>query len=1205
MSKSNNMRIKGMTIQIGADTSGLAKALNSANRGISSAKQSISELNKALKFDPGNVDLLKDRTAAYGRAVDEAKKKVDTLKATLQTGLSNGSFTKDSQEATILQEEIDKANSSLKSLQSTYQELNDNGGHTAKELAAAQEDVNKSLKDTSSAADDAAQHMDSMLSLDKVKDFGDALTNNVTKPLVNFAKTGISGAIDYESSLANIKTLGVASDQLDKIDDQVKQVSDDTGASMKNISEATYQAISGGRDPDEAVGFVENAVKTAKAGMAETSDVVDLIDAIINKYGSAAGTAEEISDKLLVTQNKGVTNVAKLSQSLGDIIPTAESAGISLDELLSTVAALTKGGMDTSKATTGLKAALSNIINPSKEAQEAAKSLNIDFSAQALSEKGLSGFLSDIQSKMEAASPAYAQVSQSVDQLNKELSSNNGTLSKNEEQVESLTAKNKDLKKQMDALVNPKTGKKDTSSETYKNLKAQYDANKDQINSIKDQNKTLKASNTDLKKSLSDQQTQLETLANATKSPIQAYATLFGSVEGLNAVMSLTSETGAKDLQNIQKDMAGSAGQLTKAYKDVEDTTGSRLEKAQTALQNFQINLAEELLPTINDLLDDGKEVLNFLNNMPEGMKKVTVGALALSAALGPLVSFGASVGQVGSALKKLGGASSVLDKFKGFKGTSTTTTTAKPGTGNVLGDAVTEVTKSTSALDALKGVGVKFVDMSSYVAVAAEIGLVVKEYAKVASDISQYKFTEDYDTNLKATLKLAGSMAAFEAGMTAVMTKVQSSGNGLNMLAGEGLSAAFTAELGEAAIVIRAYANTIQSISDLNIGDDYQTNLDAVIGMMATAGIFTGGVAGLVTAIIGTTGGAGGLAILAGEGVVGIAEAELAYAAQIIQSYAATVQQINDLQIDDVTLEANMTKIQDTMSAMNGTLASEGFKAFFTAPALVAGSLENAAAFLEIKELIAIMNTLSTTPLPDAGQLDAFRDAMGQMKAIVSDGDTSLFGIFESLGSAIQSGLDTSTTKNVHDQFMLMLDMINGLKGLSGDTGKGGGTLAQAWSTSLTMVQSDTQQYMSNIAKIISDAISGFEKQFKNADLSFNKDIVLPHFSMRGQFDAKDGSVPSVDVSWYKKGGIFSSPSVIGVGDAKSPEAVVPIDKLQGMLATTSGQQTQQIVSILSQILAAQQKPVLLDGKTLVGGIAGEMDNALGQRTERSRRQR
>lgn len=54
---------------------------------------------------------------------------------------------------------------------------------------------------------------------------------------------------------------------------------------------------------------------------------------------------------------------------------------------------------------------------------------------------------------------------------------------------------------------------------------------------------------------------------------------------------------------------------------------------------------------------------------------------------------------------------------------------------------------------------------------------------------------------------------------------------------------------------------------------------------------------------------------------------------------------------------------------------------------------------------------------------------------------------------------------------------------------------------------------------------------------------LKLPHFKLTGKFSLKDMTVPHLSVSWYKTGGIFDSPSVIGVGEAGA-EAVVPLDK-------------------------------------------------------------
>ena len=59
----------------------------------------------------------------------------------------------------------------------------------------------------------------------------------------------------------------------------------------------------------------------------------------------------------------------------------------------------------------------------------------------------------------------------------------------------------------------------------------------------------------------------------------------------------------------------------------------------------------------------------------------------------------------------------------------------------------------------------------------------------------------------------------------------------------------------------------------------------------------------------------------------------------------------------------------------------------------------------------------------------------------------------------------------------------------------------------------------------------------------------VLPHFSMSGTFDPKTGAVPSVSVSWWERGGLFTQPAIIGVGEGREPEGVFPLSHLEDML--------------------------------------------------------
>ena len=60
-----------------------------------------------------------------------------------------------------------------------------------------------------------------------------------------------------------------------------------------------------------------------------------------------------------------------------------------------------------------------------------------------------------------------------------------------------------------------------------------------------------------------------------------------------------------------------------------------------------------------------------------------------------------------------------------------------------------------------------------------------------------------------------------------------------------------------------------------------------------------------------------------------------------------------------------------------------------------------------------------------------------------------------------------------------------------------------------------------------------------------------MPHFSISGSFSLNPPSIPHLSVEWYAKGGIFNSPSIIGVGEAGT-EAVLPIDKLNDFIQTS-----------------------------------------------------
>lgn len=104
------------------------------------------------------------------------------------------------------------------------------------------------------------------------------------------------------------------------------------------------------------------------------------------------------------------------------------------------------------------------------------------------------------------------------------------------------------------------------------------------------------------------------------------------------------------------------------------------------------------------------------------------------------------------------------------------------------------------------------------------------------------------------------------------------------------------------------------------------------------------------------------------------------------------------------------------------------------------------------------------------------------------------------------------------------------------------------------------------NTVKGIIDRIKGWFP-IKIGNIFSN--IKLPHFKLSGKFSLKDMTVPKLSVSWYKTGGIFDNPSVIGVGEA-GPEAVVPLDKFWDRLDNLRGE-----TNIVINVNGANRDPV------------------------------
>lgn len=237
--------------------------------------------------------------------------------------------------------------------------------------------------------------------------------------VVAVAGASLKAATEYETSLAKVATIADTSKKsLQELSQEVLDISNRTGTAATEINEALYQAISAGADTAAANKLVEVSVKSAKAGFTDAATAVDGLTSVLNAYNMKTEESENLANQFLITQNLGKTTFGELASSIGKLAPIMKGSNISTEEMLSSLAALTANGIQTSEAVSGMKAAMSNIIKPTTDAQKMAKALRLEFNASALSSKGLSGFLEDVKNKTKGNQEIMSKLFGSVEALN-------------------------------------------------------------------------------------------------------------------------------------------------------------------------------------------------------------------------------------------------------------------------------------------------------------------------------------------------------------------------------------------------------------------------------------------------------------------------------------------------------------------------------------------------------------------------------------------------------------------------------------------------------------------------------------------------------------------------------------------------------------------------------------------------------------------
>ena len=337
---------KGATQQTASDARDAAKQ---AEQAVSQATEEAGkDAEKAAKQVVNTLEEIQDAAEDAADAITDAAEDAGQDAAeSVQDAVDN-----------IVESVEEAGESAAEAVEDAMSDVADSVSDAAKDVGDSASDIGDSIGDGFEEGTDQASTAIDALAQALLAAGVTASVKAITDALMGCTQA----SMEFETAMAKVGTIADESQKpLGDMRNEILALSSETGKSVGELAEATYQAISASVATESAVDFVGTANKLAVGGFSDTTTAVDILTTAINAYGMSADDASKISDVLITTQNLGKTSVAQLGASMGMVIPLAAAYNMNLEDLAASYALLTANGTQTAQATTYVKAALNEL----------------------------------------------------------------------------------------------------------------------------------------------------------------------------------------------------------------------------------------------------------------------------------------------------------------------------------------------------------------------------------------------------------------------------------------------------------------------------------------------------------------------------------------------------------------------------------------------------------------------------------------------------------------------------------------------------------------------------------------------------------------------------------------------------------------------------------------------------------------------------
>lgn len=592
-------RIKGITIEIGGDSTKLVNALAKVDNALSKTQTNLRDINKALKLDPSNTALLKDRQQELAKAIEDTKTKLKTEKEAYEQ-LSHADKTPENVERMRqLKVQIDLDTVALKDLEKQAKESASVIGTQMQVAGQKMQELGDKIKGVG----------------DKFSQVGQTLTMKVTAPIVAGFTAAIKTTADFDAEMSKVQAIsGATASDMETLTAKAREMGETTKFSATESGQAfEYMAMAGWKTED-MLGGIEGIMNLAAASGEELGTTSDIVTDALTALGMQANEAGHFADILAAASSNANTNVAMMGESFKYAAAPAGTLGYTAEDVAIALGLMANSGIKADMAGTSLRNMFNRMAKPTKESAEAMERLGLTLYDDEGKMYSFRQIMDQMRDSFKNINVSVEDYDAALDQLDALLADGSLTQKKYEDELEELNLRTFGAEEAEKARAAAMLG----GTRAMSGLLAIANATTEDY----------------------------EKLTKAVDGSSQAFAKLEdGSVVPLNEALA----SGQEIIEQYN-------GQAEAMAATMQDNLNGQMTILKSQLQELAISMGNLLMPMIRDIVGKIQELVNWLNSLDDEQKKHIMQVAAIVAAVGPvLLIIGKVIIGIGSLISAVG----------------------------------------------------------------------------------------------------------------------------------------------------------------------------------------------------------------------------------------------------------------------------------------------------------------------------------------------------------------------------------------------------------------------------------------------------------------------------------------------------------------------------------------------------------------------